>query len=239
MTSLPRTSALTGLLCLLLISCSASIKPALKKSVDAQISELSTSQDRVEAVDSPVGYQPGQWLRYRIVNEKGEPTIATHKFLDSDGDTHVIESVTESYYSKQTVYMEIRYAIGAPLSSLELLRVISSSDVQSTPQEASGFEMSIMGSTYEALAKQLFHQETPAEGDADVSVVAGTFVRTYEKDTELRWGPFSCQAHSWHHSAVPMHGMVKAERSDGTPGTTELIAYGHVGARSEVLAVLR
>lgn len=221
-----------------LCACTPSINPTLKKSVDSQLATLQVSKTIIEASDAPVGYQSGQWLQYRILDEKDKPTIATYKILESEGNHHTIESSIESYYSKMNSYMELEYEIGAPLGTMKILRVISNSDTQPAPEIADGFQMSILGSMYKSMAQQLFITEVPTSTTDKVSVSAGTFMAPYERDTTLRWGPLSYKAHSWHHGAVPMHGMVKSERKGGTKGSSELIAYGLSGAQSELLGVL-
>tara|TARA_R110002096_G_scaffold436085_1_gene667092 strand:+ start:8350 stop:9075 length:726 start_codon:yes stop_codon:yes gene_type:complete len=222
------------LLLILATACSPSINPQLKAGVDGRLAMIQDSSESYAADSLPVGYQAGQWLQYKMLDDKGHPSIMTYKLIAEIDGGFAIETVSESYYATSASYMEIRYAIGAPPSSIQVLRVVSS-DNNGTPTEMDSMSLSLMDSMYKKLAGQLFYTQLPGPSGASVSVPAGAFASCSEMDSTLSFGPWTFTSHSWHHPAVPMHGMVKSERTDGKPGSSELIAFGHSGAESEVL----
>lgn len=225
---------LAPLLLFLVTACSPSINPQLKAGVDGRLAMVQTSSESYSADSTPAGYQAGQWLQYKTLDEKGHPSIMTYKLIAVLDGGFAIETVSESYYSRDASYMEIRYAIGAPLSSIEVLRVVSSNNNEA-PIEMDGMSLSLMDSMYKKLAGQLFYSQVPGPSGASVSVPAGTFGSCSEMDSTLSFGPWTFASHSWHHPAVPMHGMVKSERTDGKPGSSELLAFAQNGAESEIL----
>lgn len=218
---------------LLLYACSPTINPKLRASVDAQLNQAKTSS-QVYATDSvPAGFQAGQWVQYKNLDKDGKPSILTYKLLATSGDQHSIETVMESYYFRTVTYMDVRFDVNAPLESLEILRVVSK-DEDEPPRQADSFQMSMLGSMYKSVARQVFLRQTPSDGISEVAVPAGVFEDCTQKETVLYLGPLRYKARSWHHPGVPIHGMVKAESVDSN-STNELIAFGLSGAQSEIV----
>ncbi len=228
---------LTVLTLALASACSPSINPALKSSIDGQLGSLVPSAQNYPAGMAPLGYQTGQWLRYKMLDKDGKPSIMTYRIISGDPGNFAIETENETYYSHSTNYMEIRYNVAAPIDTLEILRVISSTDGE-RPREASPMELSMMRSMYQTLLSQMFLQQLPAPGGNAISVTAGSFQDCGEMDSRVTIGPWTFDSHSWHHPAVPMHGMVQNKRTDGEAGGMELIAFGLSGAQSTILAQL-
>ena len=218
-------------------ACSPSVNPAMKTSVDGQVTSIQISPQVYDGNAPAVGYEAGAWLRYKSVDDKGYPSINTYKLLKSEGNVHTIESVLESYYNKSSSLIELQYEFGAPIGSMQILSAVTQID-NDTPTVSSSMELSMMGSMYRTMIGHLFYREQNA-GTASTQVPAGQFNGCQEKDSTMQIGPMSYSAHSWHHAAVPMHGMVRSERTDGKPGTTELVSFGLTGARSEILEAMR
>lgn len=219
------------------MACSPSINPAMKDSIDTRLSVVQSSPNQYDATTTGAGYVAGSWLKYKTLDEQGHPGIVTYKLLASEGNLHTIETIAETYYNRSNTYLELSYEIGAPIGTLEIRRAITQID-DGAVSESSSMELSIMGSMYRSMAGQLFYREQET-GTSSAEVIAGQFAGCTEKDSTLRFGPVSYSAHSWHHGAVPMHGMVRSERSDGKPGITELMSFGTTGAQSELLPALR
>ncbi len=222
---------------LLCAACSPSINPKLKTSVDSKLAMVQNSSETYSAESAPAGYEAGQWLQYKLLDENGRPTLMTYKLLAVLDGGYAVETVSESYYSRDVNYIEFQYTLGAPIDTMKIVRVISSKG-DDAPKEMDGMSLSIMDSVYKNLAGQIFMSQTGAPGGASVSVPAGTFASCSEMDTTLSLGPWSIESHTWHHPAVPMHGMVKSERTDGKPGSSELLTFSLTGAQSEILSRL-
>jgi len=186
---------------------------------------------------APVGYQTGQWLKYKTLDKDGTPGITTYRIISGDPGNFAIETEMETYYSHSTTYIEIRYNVAAPIDTLEILRVISSSDGE-RPRESSPMELSMMRSMYQTMLSQMFLQQLPAPGGNAISIAAGSFQDCGEMDSRFTIGLWTFDSHSWHHPAVPMHGMIRNQRTDGEAGGMELIAFGLSGAQSTILGRL-
>lgn len=206
--------------------------------VDARIGGLVTSQNVYKA-DAFIGEQhAGQWLQYKSTDENAEPSILTYKLIASDGFNHSIELVEEGYNGTHTTYMELRYDPGRSTESLEVKRVLIRHG-ESTPKESSPEDLVVKELYYRALAGQLFSPWVDAPVVGDTVVGAGTFEGCHKVETVLTVSGLTLRANTWHHPALPMHGMVKAERSDGIEGKVELIDFGLDGAHSDVLRAVK
>ncbi len=225
---------LTTVALVLASACSPSVNPALKSSIDGQLGSLVPSTQNYPAGMAPLGYQTGQWLKYKMLDKDGKPSIMTYKVISGEPGNLAVETESETYYNHSITYMEIRYNVAAPIDTLEILRVISSNDGE-RPKESSPMELSMMKSMYRTMLSQMFFQQQPAPGSSTIAVPAGTFQECGEMDTTISIGPWTFDSHSWHHPAVPMHGMVQSQRTDGEAGGMELIAFGLSGAQSTIL----
>ncbi len=233
------TSALTGLI-LVSVSLAACFPKAQSQSklVDSRLAKV-TPSERIFKADAVMNDQhAGQWLQYKITDENAEPSILTYKLVASDGFHHSIEVVEESYYGKYAIYIEIRYDPGRSSDSLEVRRVLTRHG-ESIPKESSPEDLSVKKSYYRVFASQLFVHWAKAPKDGDIKVGGGHFRGSHKSYGTLTIGGLSYRAQTWHHPVLPMHGMVKAVRDDGTDGTIELIDFGLDGAQSEVLRAVR
>lgn len=206
--------------------------------IDRRLAELAPS-DRTFKADAVLNDQhAGQWSQYKYVDENGEPSILTYKLVASDGFLHSLEIVEEDYYGKFATYLETRYDPGRPSQNLEVKRVLTR-DGEALPKESSPEDLEVKASYYRALATQLFVHWAAAPKDGDIRVGGGQFRDSQKSEAILTVGGLSFRARTWHHPVLPMHGLVKAERSDGTAGSIELLGFGLDGARSEVLRAVR
>ncbi len=206
--------------------------------VDTRITELVASNIVYKANTLANVLSAGQWLQYKSIDENSEPSIVTYKLIASDGFNHTIELVEEDYHGSIATYMELRYDPGRDAKSLKVKRVLTRYG-QSTPKESSPEDLAIKESYYRALASQLFVPWVEGPMDGDVSVGAGQFQGCHKIETSLSVAGLVFRANSWHHPALPMQGMVKAERTDGTEGVMELVDFGLEGALSDVLRAVR
>jgi len=217
---------------LFFMACSPSINPALKQSIDRQLNAMQANDQEYPADTSPVGYQAGQWSQYKILDDKGQPSIVTYKLLDLEDDMFTIETDTESYYFHDVNRIVFRYQMGAPLDSIEVISVITQKDNE-PPTALTGFSLSVLRSLMKKHAKSIFIQSTASVGQSTQEVNAGRFIGCSESDAEVRFGIWSAQSHSFHHVSVPMHGTVRSQAIGGK-GNSELIAFGLTGATSSM-----
>jgi hypothetical protein len=212
--------------------------PSQSQTIDAHIAALVPSETIYKADSLANDQHAGQWLQYKSIDEHAEPTILTYKLIASDGFNHSIEVVEQDYHGSFATYMELRYDRGRDLENLEVKRVLTRHG-QSAPKESSSEDLAVKESYYRALASQLFAPWAQGTVDGDIVVGAGQFQHCHKIEIALTIVGLSFRANSWHHPALPMNGMVKAERADGTEGTIQLIDFGLDGATSDVLRAVR
>jgi len=206
--------------------------------IDTRLSDFEATGKTYEADAVGTGFQAGQWLQYKSVDEFDTPTIVTYKLISSDGFSHSVELVEEGYDGTTSRYMELQFDPGRAPSSLQVRRVLTKRN-DDPPRESSPEDLLIKESYYRALASQLFVSWSDGTADENVSLAIGKFHGCYKRENILLIAGSTFRAQSWHHPAIPLFGMIKAERSDGTQGTMELVDFGFKGARSDVLRTVQ
>jgi hypothetical protein len=64
----------------------------------------------------PLPLAPGQWSRYKMTDDKGQPSFLTYKILSEESGAYWIETLHESYFGR-TAAGE-RHRPGRPLRGL-------------------------------------------------------------------------------------------------------------------------
>ena len=232
-----RVILLVSVSCFLLTGCPPKV-PSESQAIDAKLGSIHES-GKVYPADSILpGYHSGQWLQYKSVDENEEPTILTYKLIASDGFNHSIELTSEGYHGNKSIYLEIQYDPGRSTDSLVVRRVLIQ-ETQGVPKESSPEDLSLKKDVYHALASQFFVSWADSPTGEDITVAAGQFLGCHKMEITLEVDGFAFRAHTWHHPALPMHGLVKAQRSDGIKGSLELLSFGQEGAQSNVLEAVR
>lgn len=212
--------------------------PSQSQIVDSRIAALTASELIYKADALANNQRAGQWLQYKSVDEYGEPTLLTYKLISSDGFNHSIEVVEEDYHGSFASYIELRYDPGRDVENLEVKRVLTRHG-EGAPKESSSEDLAVKKPYYRALASQLFTPWNQGVLDGDIVVGAGQFQGCLKLEMALTIVGLSFRANTWHHPFLPLNGMVRAERTDGTKGTIELVDFGLDGAHSLVLDAVR
>src|SRR5256885_15275936 len=94
----------TTILVLLLLApgCGPSIDAAARADVDQRVAALSPPARSFSAPASatPMPLAVGQWVTYKFMNQKGEPSFMTLKLVGQEGSAFWYETLHESYYGK-------------------------------------------------------------------------------------------------------------------------------------------
>jgi hypothetical protein len=214
------------------VGCGPSIDAAAKADIDKRVAALGAPKQTYPAPTGfqPMPFAPGQWIRLKMVDDKGEPSFITQKILAQDGDAFWLESVTETYVGRNMVKLLIAVPNRMDPASVDI-RAGAIKDKNGQVTELTGPLLSLMKSSYQGVVSTLTvsWQGMPQE---DVSVPAGTFAASYKARTDASWGPWHSSTNSWGHSAVPLSGLVKSVGID-KPTTMELVDFGLTGAVSE------
>jgi hypothetical protein len=217
---------------LMAVGCGPSIDAAAKADIDKRVAALGAPK---QSYPAPTGFQPmpfaaGQWIRLKMVDDKGQPSFVTQKILSQEGDAFWLESITETYVGRNMVKLLLAIPNRMDPASVDI-RAGAIKDKNGQVTELTGPLLSLMKSSYQSVVSTLTvtWQGLPQE---DVAVPAGTFAGSYKARTDASWGPWNSSTTSWGHSAVPLSGLVKSVGID-KPTTMELVDFGLTGAVSE------
>ena len=216
-----------------LSACGPSIDPAAKADIDRRSSLLSPG---AQAYPAPGAFMPrplavGQWVQYRMVDDKNQPSFLTHKVVGAEGNAFWIEGVTESYTGKQVTKILAFLGDRTNLSAVEIWGV-KTRDHKGHVQEFDKSMLSIMQGLWKGAIEGLIvsWQGQPQE---DATVPAGRFTSCFKARSDVAWGPWHSASTGWSHAAVPISGLVKSQGID-KPMTMDLVGFGDTGAVSEL-----
>jgi hypothetical protein len=212
-------------------ACSPSIDAAAKADVDRRVSALTAGGQNVDKPSSstPMPMAVGQWLTYKVVSDKGEPSFLTLKLVGQDGGAFWYETSNESYYGKQATRMLVDFGDRRNPSSMTI-KAAKLRDhkgrVSEYPENMVGFMNSILRGMLGPVV--IDWTGLPQE---DVSVSAGRFAGCYKGRSEVSFAGFKSASVAWGHTAVPLSGMVRSQGEKGD--VIELVGFGTSGATSD------
>lgn len=230
-------SAMAGVACASLLSlggCGPSINAASKADIDRQIAALQAPSASIPAPAAgdfrPMPLAAGQWAKFKIVNDKGEPSFYTYKILGEEAGAFWVEVAMDSYQGKTLQKMLVFFGSRTDPKELEI-RAVATKDVKGNVNELPREMMPMIQNLYKGAVASLIlsWQGLPQEGAA---APAGRFDGCYKTRSKAQWGPWKSEADSWSHTAVPINGLVKSRGVD-KKFDMDLVAYGVTGAASE------
>jgi hypothetical protein len=185
------------------------------------------------SVPTPMPLAVGQWTRHRYARPNAEPSEMTYKVVGEDDDAWWIEVDVTTDEGRMTIKMLVAFTdaedpSSADASSAEVRDVI----LRAPSGEVQRFEGALLRMTRRMYGQWASSLRTRWEGleQEDVRVEAGAFRGSFRRMSETEFGPFASGAVMWHHSSVPIMGLVKSRSEDA--GELELVAYGLTGAES-------
>jgi hypothetical protein len=214
--------------------CGPSINAASKADIDRQIAALQAPSASIPAPAAgdfrPMPLAAGQWAKFKIVNDKGEPSFYTYKILGEEAGAFWVEVAMDTYQGKTLQKMLAFFGSRTDPKELEIRAVITK-DIKGNVIELPRDMMPMMQSLYKSAVASLIlsWQGLPQES---ASAPAGTFNGCYKTRSKAQWGPWKSEADSWSHPAVPINGLVKSRGVD-KKFDMDLVAYGLTGAASE------
>ena len=214
---------------LVLGACGPSIDPAAKADIDGRVAALQSGGSTLPA---PLSFEPmplaaGQWVQYKMVDEKGQPSFLTYKVLGQEGGAFWIETLHESYTGRTAQKLLIAFGSRTDPGQIEI-RAVVTLDRRGTVNPMPPSMMPLVQSMFKGVVSSLviYWQGLPQES---ATVPAGRFDGCYRARNEAQWGPWSSMTDSWRHPAVPLSGVVRSQGVD-RPFTVELVAFGTTGA---------
>ena len=225
-----RALGLGVLLLALTTACGASINDAYKADLDRRLAGLHGSDASYASVDSfePLPLAAGQWIQFKFVNEKREPSLVKYSVVGQEGNAYWFEITQENYYHRSDTRLLI--AIGDRKDP-------GSYDVRAFAMKTDGklhdYPPGMLGlfrSLYKPIVENLVvdWNNLPRE---DTRVTAGEFHGCFKHRAAFSFGPYHQTSDGWSHPLVPINGLVRSVGVD-KPITMELTAFGTEGAKS-------
>jgi hypothetical protein len=230
---------LAAAVALTLAACGPSVKPAMKSATDQLASEPRSAPRNVGSEKKlvPLKWAVGQWTLTRNVNAKGEPSFVRTSVVGKESGGWWIEMETQDFYRHS--FVKILYA-HQPTDADDALdsvrRMITRNDgdkeqvLEFTKDDPGIAIAKQFMKSYMKIGLATVPEQAPRE---DAKVAAGNFRGCGKFDTKVELGPFSQEATTWFHPAVPLSGSVKSAAPDGK-WQMELVDYGLSGAVSRM-----
>jgi hypothetical protein len=217
-----------------LFACGASIDPAMKQSVDAQIASLQPQSTTfpTPASELPSPLTPGQWIRLKLIDSNGRRSLITYKVVGKEGNATWVEVVNESYSGRSIIKELVDFGDRTDPEKIDIQNIIvKNGDKAPIDYSKQGPMMAMVKGMYKAVVKNLIVQwhGLPKETKA---TVAGTFTDCFKGKSEVSLGPITRSGTVWYHPAVPINGAVAFVGDQGDQ--EELVGFGDTGAVSEL-----
>jgi len=183
----------------------------------------------------PPDFAVGQWTTHRLTRADGESSELTYAIVDQERDG-VLWIEVETTTARGPVHIQILLDVtGVEWSDPERAHQAEIEAVKvrlpnGRVQTFRGAMLRMTREMYGRWSATMFVGWSDEQRE-DVTVAAGTFRQTYKRQQDTRFGPWEQGGTVWHHSAVPITGMVKMVSDDGT--TMELVDFGMTGAESD------
>ena len=212
-------------------ACSPSIDAAVKADVDRQLA-LFTAPTQVYGTPSsatPMPLAVGQWVTYKFVDDKGQPSLMTQKLVGQEGGAFWYETLNESYYGKSGIRMLVDFGDRKQPDSI----TIKAAKIKDSKGQVTEYPESMIGLMNSVLRGQLGTIVIDWTGlpQEDATAPAGRFVGCFKGHSEVSFAGFKSTGVVWGHAAVPLSGMVRSEGENHRVG--ELVAFGTSGATSD------
>jgi hypothetical protein len=217
---------------LLFAACGPTIDPAAKADIDGRLAAL---QEGGTTVPAPPGFNPmplavGQWVQYKMIDEKGQPSFLTYKVLAAESGGFWIETLHESYFGRTAQKMLIAFGSRSDPNQIEV-RAVVTLDRRGSVSPLPPQMIPVMQVTFRSVVSALAFSWTGMPRESAI-VPAGRFEGCYRARADAQWGPWRSLADSWRHPAVPLSGLVRSQGID-RPFTMDLVAFGTTGATAD------
>ncbi len=226
-------AGLVSVLCALLVgACAPSIDPAAKADIDGRLAAL---REGATIVPAPPGFDPmplsvGQWVQYKMIDDKGQPSFLTYKVVSQEAGAFWIETLHETYFGRTAQKMLIAFGSRTDPNQIEV-RAVEMLDRRGSVSPVPPATIPVLQVTYRSVVEALAFtwMGMPRES---ATVPAGRFEGCFRARADAQWGPWRSLADSWRHPAVPLSGLVRSQGID-RPFTMDLVAFGTTGATAD------
>ncbi len=213
-------------------ACAPSIDPAAKADIDGRLAALRVGATTVPA---PPGFEPmplsvGQWVQYKMLDDKGQPSFLTYKVLSQEAGAFWIETLHETYFGRTAQKMLVAFGSRTDPNQIEV-RAVVMLDRRGSVSPVPPAMIPVMQVTYRSVVSALAFTMMGEQRES-ATVPAGRFEGCFRARADAQWGPWRSLADSWRHPAVPLSGLVRSQGID-RPFTMDLVAFGTTGATAD------
>lgn len=212
--------------------CGPSIDAAAKADVDRRVSALSAPAQSYAApsAGTPMAFAVGQWVTYKFIDDKNQPSFLTLKLVGQEGNDYWYETLNESYYGRSATRMLVDFGDRRRPESV----TIKAAKLRDPKGNVTDYPPAMIGLVNSILRGQLgpIVMDWTGLPQEDISVPAGRFAGSYKGRSEVSFAGFKSASVVWGHTAVPLSGMVRSQ-GEGNASSGELVAFGTTGAKSE------
>jgi hypothetical protein len=111
---------------MLLAGCAPSFDPTAKADIDGRLAAL---QEAGKTVPAPPGFDPmplatGQWVQYKMIDDKGRPSFLTYKVLAEQAGAYWIETLHETYFGRTAQKMLIAFGSRTDPNRIEVRALV-------------------------------------------------------------------------------------------------------------------
>ncbi len=220
-----------------LLSCGPSVNPQLRAKLEPMFSGASGQNYRAaRRFTGPMSYAVGQYVVHGSTDEDGKKSVSKTSIVGRQDGGWIIESYSlddtkESVSQMLIVGLESAAKTGN-MDGVEL-RWVKFRDDQGAIQTIEGPMLMMMKSLYKG-SLSTFNVKTSGFVDGGtVQVPAGNFSGTNRIEAEATFFGRTFKSTGWHHSSVPINGLVKSVSDDGEQQTV-LLRFGTRGAVAEL-----
>jgi hypothetical protein len=223
----------SGLLLALLFSlgCAPSIDAAAKADIDGRVGALGEPRQvyGTPPAAQPMAFAVGQWVTYKFIDDKKQPSFLTLKLVGQEGSAFWYEALSESYYGKNATRMLVDFGDRKTIESIS----VKAAKIRDSKGRVTEYPESMVGMMNSILRGQLGSIVTDWTGlpQEDMAVPAGRFSGCYKGRSEVTFAGYKASSVVWGHPAVPLSGMVRSQGDNNTTG--ELVSFGTSGAKSD------
>ena len=185
-------AGLVLVLCALLVgACAPSIDPAAKADIDGRLAAL---REGGTTVPAPPGFDPmplsvGQWVQYKMIDDKGRPSFLTYKVVSQQAGAFWIETLHETYFGRTAQKMLIAFGSRTDPNQIEV-RAVEMLDRRGGVSPVSPATIPVLQVTYRSVVEALAFtwMGMPQES---ATVPAGRFEGCYRAARRRAVGPLA------------------------------------------------
>jgi len=222
---------------LFIVSCGPSANPQLRAKIEPKFTAGSSkTYGAGMRFMRPMPYAVGQYVEHGTTDGSGRKSISRTSIVGRQDGGWIIESYgldeTKESISQMLIIGLDRVAQSGNIDEMEI-RWVKFRDDNGAIQTIEGPMLMMMKSLYRGSLDAFKVKTSVFTSGGSIQVPAGTFAGTNKIEAEATFFGRTYRSTGWHHSTVPVNGLVKSVSDDGKQQTV-LLRFGTRGAVAEL-----